>query len=195
MPGISDWLKKASNDLKASKKLSDDHETFKDFMIFNITQLPPEAWQQYQNLRLTALELDPLAFGTAYQEALEMPESHWRDFIKNMWFALIDNQPVGMIGLLRDRGQRVKHRAHIISFWVQPTHRGKGIGKKLVQYLQEQAPQQGIRKLYLYVTSTQEGAIKLYEALGFTKVGLLRENIYHQDTYFDQYLMEWHVAQ
>ena len=37
MPGVKDWLKKASNDLKASKKLSDDNETF-DCSVFHTHQ-------------------------------------------------------------------------------------------------------------------------------------------------------------
>lgn len=93
-----------------------------------------------------------------------------------MWFALADDKVIGMIGLLRDKGFCGNHRGHIISFWVQPTYRGQGIGKKLIQNLQDFAQLRGIRKLYLHVTTTQESAIKLYESLGFEKVGLLEEN-------------------
>jgi hypothetical protein len=38
MPGVKDWLKKASSDLKASKKLSDDDETL-DCSVFHIYPL------------------------------------------------------------------------------------------------------------------------------------------------------------
>ena len=37
MPGVKDWLKKASSDLKASKKLSDDIETL-DCSVFHTHQ-------------------------------------------------------------------------------------------------------------------------------------------------------------
>ena len=37
MPGIKDWLRKASSDLKAAKKLSDDDETF-DCSVFHTHQ-------------------------------------------------------------------------------------------------------------------------------------------------------------
>ena len=37
MPGVKDWLKKAASDLKASKKLSDDDETF-DCSLFHTHQ-------------------------------------------------------------------------------------------------------------------------------------------------------------
>lgn len=37
MPGVKDWLKKASSDLKASKKLSDDDETW-DCAVYHTHQ-------------------------------------------------------------------------------------------------------------------------------------------------------------
>lgn len=44
MPGVKDWLKKASSDLKASKKLSDDDETF-DCSVFHTHQCAEKAFK------------------------------------------------------------------------------------------------------------------------------------------------------
>jgi HEPN domain-containing protein len=46
MPGISDWLKKASGDLKASKKLSDDDETL-DCSVFHTHQCAEKALKAF----------------------------------------------------------------------------------------------------------------------------------------------------
>ena len=46
MPGVSDWLKKASSDLKASKKLSDDNETF-DCSVFHTHQCAEKALKAF----------------------------------------------------------------------------------------------------------------------------------------------------
>jgi HEPN domain-containing protein len=46
MPGVNDWLKKASNDLKASKKLSDDDETF-DCSVFHTHQCAEKAFKAF----------------------------------------------------------------------------------------------------------------------------------------------------
>lgn len=46
MPGIKDWLKKASNDLTASKKLSDDHETL-DCSVFHTHQCAEKALKAF----------------------------------------------------------------------------------------------------------------------------------------------------
>ncbi len=46
MPGVNDWLKKASNDLKASKKLSDDDETL-DCSVFHTHQCAEKALKSF----------------------------------------------------------------------------------------------------------------------------------------------------
>lgn len=46
MPGLSDWLRKASSDLKASKKLSDDSETF-DCSVFHTHQCAEKAFKAF----------------------------------------------------------------------------------------------------------------------------------------------------
>jgi HEPN domain-containing protein len=46
MPGIKEWLKKASSDFKASKKLSDDNETF-DCSVFHTHQCAEKALKAF----------------------------------------------------------------------------------------------------------------------------------------------------
>lgn len=46
MPGVKDWLKKASHDLTASKKLSDDDETF-DCSVFHTHQCAEKALKAF----------------------------------------------------------------------------------------------------------------------------------------------------
>ncbi len=161
-------------------------------MKIKITQLSPDNWQQYKEIRLEAVKTDPAAFGMSYEEELVRAESQWQDFLKNMWFALVDNKVIGMIGLIRNVGEPSKHTAHIVSFWVKPEYRGQGVGKALIQALQEHAKINNIRKLYLQVAVTQESAIKLYEKMGFEKVGQLKEHTKCGNKYLDQYFMEWH---
>jgi len=46
MPGVKEWLKKASNDLKASKKLSDDDETL-DCSVFHAHQCAEKTFKAF----------------------------------------------------------------------------------------------------------------------------------------------------
>jgi len=164
-------------------------------MLLKVTQLSPDDWKLFRDIRLEALQEDPAAFAGTYAEEAIIKEELWRDHIKNMWFAVIDNQVVGMAGLLRDTGSAGNHRAQLVSCYVKLSFRSQGIGKALVRHLQEYAVTQGLREIYLHVTSTQEKAIKLYEALGFHKVGLLKEHTKVNGQYFDSYIMEWHMRE
>ena len=46
MPGVKDWFKKASSDLTASKKLSDDNETL-DCSVFHTHQCAEKAFKAF----------------------------------------------------------------------------------------------------------------------------------------------------
>lgn len=143
-------------------------------------------------MRLEALQTDSLAFGGSYEEESANDVSVWKEHLANMWFALVDNECVGMIGLLKNKSLSSMHCGHIISLWVKPTFRGQGIAKALIQKLQELTPELGIRKLSVHATITQTSAIKLYTGMDFTTVALLKENLCKEDQYLDEYLMEWH---
>jgi hypothetical protein len=45
----------------------------------------------------------------------------------------------------------------------------------------------------LQVTATQKDAIKLYEAMGFRKVVLLKDELMKDGKYLDEFHMEWFV--
>lgn len=156
-----------------------------------VSKLSSDEWQKYRDIRLAALKDDPLAFGSSYYEELHMSETDWRNRIDAMWFATIDDNIVGLIGLLQRENLASKHCGYVISLWVKPEFRGRGVAKELIQKLKDIAPSLGIRKLSLQVTATQTAAKTIYENMGFVKVGLLKENLMKDGHYLDEYLMEW----
>lgn len=155
-------------------------------MEISITKLPPESWQAYRDIRLKAIQCDPQAFAETLSQTLARPEEEWKSYIQNMWFVLAGQNIIGMIGLLKE----THDRANIISLWVDPEHRGKKIGTKLIQYVLAYAQDIGIKTLNLTVTTTQKAAIQVYMSLGFTIVAGHEKAICRDDAYFDQYLME-----
>ena len=154
-------------------------------MPITIIQLPSDEWQRYRDFRLAALQESPNAFGSTYETELHFPEEQWRLWIANVWFALEDTIILGMIGFLPESPTT----AQIVSFWVTPQSRGKGIGKQLLLHMQALAKNQNLTKLYLYVTTTQTAAIGLYHALGFTTASLEKNHIVRDTGSLDQYLM------
>jgi ribosomal protein S18 acetylase RimI-like enzyme len=158
-----------------------------------VLKLSPDEWQKYREIRLLALKSDPNAFGSSYEEEINLTESEWRKRIHAMWFAKSDGNIVGLIGLLQRENVASKHCGYIISLWVKKEFRGRGIAKSLIQKLKEISPNLGIRKLSLQVSTTQTGAKKIYQDLGFQEAGTLKQNLLKDGVYLDEYLMEWHV--
>jgi ribosomal protein S18 acetylase RimI-like enzyme len=160
----------------------------KGVAVVVIKKCSPDDWQQYKELRLQALQADPLAFGSEYEEEVDFTEDTWRQRCVAMYVAIRDNNFVGMVGLLTNPARASKHKAMVVSFWVKPAFRGQGIGKALLIELQQKS---GYAKLFLDVTTTQIAAIALYEAVGFKKIGLAEKELFKDGRYFDQYIMEW----
>lgn len=60
---------------------------------------------------------------------------------------------------------------YIDSVSVSPSHRGQGVGTKLLDAIEDLAMEKGKTILSLYVIGTNEGAKRLYERKGFVTVG------------------------
>lgn len=58
---------------------------------------------------------------------------------------------------------------------VSPGYRRKGIGRRLVQWLEESALVAGISVIYLEVRAGARGAQKFYERLGYSQVQRIRD--------------------
>ena len=78
--------------------------------------------------------------------------------------ALFDQGRVAGFGQIIDKPDRRKHLARII---VDPTSRGRGLGRKLVEGLMAEARGTGARCMSLNVHPGNEAAIRLYSSLGF----------------------------
>lgn len=61
--------------------------------------------------------------------------------------------------------------AEIISLAVRPVARRTGLADRMMAIMQSSAREQGARTLFLEVAVTNEPAVRLYEKLGFEKVG------------------------
>ena len=61
---------------------------------------------------------------------------------------------------------------HIFLLYVIPAHRRQGIGKALMQYLENWAKQQGARQIGLQVFLSNTSALNLYHQLGYQEQSL-----------------------
>ncbi len=151
-------------------------------------------WEEYRDLRLEALQAIPQAFLDDVDYAQSLSAKAWQQKMNSMFFEEVDGKFVGMIGAYREDKMKIHHIMHVVSFYVQPNHRGIGIGKSLLQCVIDLAKSdETVKKLQLGVINTQTVAHELYLSMGFKDVAYLKFAVRIQDTFFDEYLMELHL--
>jgi ribosomal protein S18 acetylase RimI-like enzyme len=137
--------------------------------------LTPDDWPVWRTLRLRALAEAPYAFGSKladwqgdgdrerrWRERLELPGSH------NV-VALEDGVPAGMAsGIPHDRAA-----VQLISMWVAPEARGRGVAEALVRDVERWACAAGAHRFVLDVVASNARAIAFYRRLGFADRGPL----------------------
>jgi ribosomal protein S18 acetylase RimI-like enzyme len=81
------------------------------------------------------------------------------------------------------------HVRQIQGFAVAEEARGAGVGRALLRAAQDEARQQGARRITLRVLGHNTPARKLYEAEGFVVEGVLPEEFFLDGRYVDDVLM------
>jgi len=76
------------------------------------------------------------------------------------------------------------------SVYVERAWRGKGVGHRLLERLIELAREIGYHKMVLSTFPTNGGGVRLYERLGFSRVGVYREQGMLDGAWVDTLIME-----
>jgi ribosomal protein S18 acetylase RimI-like enzyme len=85
----------------------------------------------------------------------------------------LDDEPAGMVSATEpDSAETIE----LISMWVAPFARGRGVGDALIEAVVGWAESHLARRLGLRVTVGNEAALALYRRHGFTETGLVEQN-------------------
>jgi ribosomal protein S18 acetylase RimI-like enzyme len=148
------------------------------------------------NLRLRALQDNPEAFGSTHEETQQRGKESYQQRLRQPHAetfylgAFEDERLVGMVGFFRESGTKGQHKGYIISMYVAPEQRGRGIGKALVAEAIAQARTvPGIDQLLLAAVTTNTAARQLYRSLGFEVYGLEPRALKQDDQYWGEELM------
>jgi RimJ/RimL family protein N-acetyltransferase len=87
---------------------------------------------------------------------------------------------VGCAAIFRDPHSWSPHAGEL-RVVATPSVRGKGVGRALIQACFALMLQNGIEKIVAQMTIDQQGAIAVFESLGFRSEGLLREHVQDRD--------------
>lgn len=77
--------------------------------------------------------------------------------------------------------------AHVTNIAIRPDYRGQGLGKELLSQVIAWAKQRGVCTISLEVRISNVPALRLYEGLGFVRMGVRKK--YYSDNGEDAYLM------
>ncbi len=135
-----------------------------------IERLRDDDWQSLRDVRLAALADAPHAFCARLADERVYGREKWISFLgAAAWFvARRDEAPValaaGMTGV-RDP------EPELISMWVAPAERGRGIGSALTRAVLDWARAEAADTLALWVTDGNVAARRMYERFGFAATG------------------------
>ena len=99
---------------------------------------------------------------------------------------------VGRLSVARDPHPASHHVADV-GLMVASTHRGRGIGRALLERAVAWAREAGVRKLELHVFPHNEPALALYTSFGFEREGYRRGHYRRAGQYVDAVLMALEV--
>jgi GNAT superfamily N-acetyltransferase len=141
--------------------------------MIRLARLTVEDGPRLRAIRLRALQDAPDAFGSTFEEAAARPADEWSKQLLELptFIAVSDDLDVGMVRCVRDRTG--VETAWLLSMWVAPEMRRKGVGAALVDAVIEWALANGVTRLLLDVADNNAPAMALYQRKKFAPNGVV----------------------
>lgn len=146
-----------------------------------IRTLTPDHWHLYKSVRLQALKDSPDSYGSTFEQEAALTDTQWQSRLDLKWrnidalplVATKNGEAVGLAwGLVNAHAPSI---THVYQMWVSPTARGEGIAKLLLREITSWAVRRRCTHMRLAVTTSNDAAVHLYSAYGFTAVGQREE--------------------
>ncbi len=160
--------------------------------MITLKQVDPAAAMHLKAVRLAALKDSPTAFGSTFENESKLSDADWRqrvaerDGTRSITFlAWEDETPCGIAAGFITLDNPTQ--AHVVSVWVAPTHRKRGVGRQLMLAVAHWGVSRHVTDLFLMVTSNNQPAIVFYQDLGFKMTGDTKP--YPNDTALVEYEM------
>ena len=134
--------------------------------------------------------------GEAFPQTETLSDEEARDFFATQSYCGVCEENGRLVGLYILHPNNVGRCGHIAnaSYAVKSTCRGKGAGKVIVEHCLFIAKQKGFKVLqFNAVVASNVKAIKLYEALGFVRLGTVPQGFENKEGVFEDIILFYHT--
>lgn len=144
----------------------------------------------WKSIRLEALLSYPENYLSSFEEERLRTDKQWEDVIEQnkIYGLFLDGQLVSTVSLSPKTAFKHRHKGEIWGVYTKPEFQGKGFAYQLLAYVLDQA-QKYLELCYLTCTTTNQGAYRIYQKLGFETYGIELKSISVNKQYYDEYLM------
>jgi ribosomal protein S18 acetylase RimI-like enzyme len=141
-----------------------------------IRPIRPDEWRRWRATRLRMLRDDADFFATRYDDMVREPDQTWRDWVaeaaageeKTLFVAEEGETWLGVVGaFVRVNALEVQ----LISMWVDPAARGRGVARDLIRAVASWTQARGAARVVLFVQEANAPARRLYQQAGFRLTG------------------------
>lgn len=136
----------------------------------DITGIGPADWERFRDVRLASLAEAPAAFGSRYADWVDAPAERWQSRLSQGPLTLLAQEGMTVVGVVCGQPTGAAW-VELISMWVAPSARGRGVARRLIDAVPAWAAGQD-RSTYLMVLSDNTRARTSYERAGFIDVGV-----------------------
>src|SRR3990167_4457866 len=138
-----------------------------DMKKIEIKLLTPEDFESWKVLRLEALNQSPEAFGSSFEEEVNLSDEQFKDNLRKstIFGAFMEGQLVGCAGFYIPNFKKMSHRGVLFGMYVKPRSRKTGCAHELVKAVIAHA-KSCVLQFHLTVVTSNPTALNLYQRHG-----------------------------
>ncbi|PLS06681.1 GNAT family N-acetyltransferase [Neobacillus cucumis] len=111
-----------------------------------------------------------------------------KSYNSTIFIAKEDKQLIGYLIAMGGNAKRNKHSVYLV-IGILAEYRGRGIGTKLFEQLENWGKEHSVHRLELTVVTQNEAALQLYKKMGFEIEGTKKQSLYIDGKFVDEYYM------
>jgi ribosomal protein S18 acetylase RimI-like enzyme len=141
-----------------------------------VRRIRADEWRVWRDARLRMLREEAAYFSTRYEDVVREPETIWQTWTadaakgvdKVLFVAEDGGATLGVVGGFRRLDPT---EVQLVSLWVDPAARGRGVARSLIQAVAAWARDRGAMNVVLFVQEANAPGRALYLRAGFRATG------------------------